>query len=105
MPAKHCKDCGQPIKWVKTKSGAWLALMISPDAEGTFRLKRYFDLDAGIREIRAYPLTRAEQVQAKEAGELLWLPHVASCTAVPRSDIKGCPPHIKEQLFGRKRRK
>ncbi|QGU03122.1 hypothetical protein CKALI_11390 [Corynebacterium kalinowskii] len=105
MPAKHCKDCGQPIKWVKTINGAWLALMISPDADGTYRLKKSFDLEAGVREVRAYPLTRAEQKQARADGELLWLPHVASCTAIPRGDVKGCPPHIKEQLLRRKRRK
>lgn len=100
---KWCKDCGQPVKWVRPQSGTWLPLLPSPDPEGTFVLRTFTRAD-GQKETRAVGVCGRSQQLAKQQGDLLWAPHAAACTAIPKDVPKGMPEHVRKQLKERKRR-
>ncbi|MEJ6013798.1 hypothetical protein WG936_08115 [Corynebacterium sp. H127] len=104
MPNQRCKDCGQPVKWVKTQAGKWIPLLPSPDPDGTFVLRKFIGVD-GEKETRAVSLDRRSQQLAREQGDMLWAAHASACTAVPKAVPKGMPEHVRQMLEHRKAQK
>lgn len=77
----RCEQCGDPIRWATTPSGKRIPLEASPDPRGTYLVGPVRDAVTGQTDIIATPLKRAEIIDAKADGSLLWLAHAATCSA------------------------
>ena len=86
-----CRSCSAPLRWGKTPSGKRMPLNAEPDLErGNVRLTldRYFP--DGSQPAIIYGAEAARHV--REAGDLLYLPHHATCPDADRWNAKKNPP-------------
>ena len=97
----HCRDCGAPIRWARTRSGRRMAVSDSSDPNGNI----IFDGDIAVS------LGKQEAELERERGSLLFLAHAATCPAAKRSSTSSRMPEavrrqveaLKESRRGHKR--
>ena len=91
----YCRDCGEPIRWALTRSGRRMAVSDSSDPNGNV----IFDGNVAV------VLGPQEAAIEHERGSLLFLVHVASCSAVRRSAPSRMPESVRRQLEELKERR
>ncbi|QGS34080.1 hypothetical protein FOB82_03080 [Corynebacterium xerosis] len=83
----YCTRCGDPIMWRETTAGKRIPLDASCDPNGVVRLVRG----------RAEVLGQHDAEERRAAGELLFKPHVVSCTSGRPRGV-GMPPEVRERI-------
>lgn len=87
MPS-YCKTCGQPIRVATTTNGKKIALIPSPDPQGT-----YAEVTPGtVRQLGAIDIDVAHA-----EGTHLWAHHKTACTGESSTGTP-CPPHLRDVL-------
>lgn len=94
----RCERCGDPIRWATTPSGKRIPLEASPDPRGTYLVGPVRDAITGQTDTIATPLKRAEIIDAKAHGELLWLAHAATCGSEKQVASKQTRKHVLEKI-------
>ena len=85
-PIQHCATCGAEIRWVRTKSGRFMALDAWPSAQGRVAL-------IGSHVLVAEVLRSNRAVEARARGLELFNAHANTCPdrAPDRAHHGGAP--------------
>ena len=88
----HCRACGAPIRWAKTRSGRRMAVSDSSDPNGTV----LFDGDTAV------VLGAQEAALEQERGSLLFVAHASTCPASqPHRPASRMPDNVRQFLRDR----